>query len=91
MGNSGDQQTKGLEKLEFLTDKAKRLVFQLESDEEGLEKLRKDMLAVSRKRKELAETNRDLKTKLSSLQSDREKVEEKITKLLGAIGDLPLD
>jgi len=91
MENPGNQQNKGLEKLEFLTDKAKRLVFQLESDEKKLEQLRRDMLAVSGKRKELEQINRDLKTKLSSLQSDREKVDEKITKLLGAIGELPLD
>ncbi len=91
MENFAEEKTKGLEKLEFLTDKAKRLISQLESDEKDLAKLRDDMRAAARKRKELEEIKLGLKTKLASLQSDRERVDEKISKILNAIGELPLD
>ena len=91
MDNSANQQTNGLEKLEFLTDKAKRFVFQLEADEEILAQLREEMRQAARKRKELSEINRGLKTKLSKLTEDREKVEERIGKLLSAIGELTID
>ncbi len=91
MENYTEQKTKGLEKLEFLTDKAKRFISQLESEEKGLMKLRDDLRATARKRKELEEIKQGLKTKLASLQSDREKVDEKISKILNAIGELPLD
>lgn len=91
MDNSTNQQTRGLEKLEFLTDKAKRLTFELEADEKTISELKNDILQVMRKRKELTEVNRDLKTKLTSLQHDREKIDERISGLLGAIGELTID
>lgn len=84
-------ESKGLENLEFLADKAKRLIFQLENEEKGLRDLRKELNELRARRKEIVETNRGLKEKLASLQNDREKVDEKIDKILNAIGDLPLE
>lgn len=90
METSSAGQTNGLEKLEFLTDKIKRLIFQLEEEDRELNALREDMRLARRKKKELYELNRGLTTKLESLQKDRELVDEKISGLLEAISDLPI-
>ncbi|MEZ5344823.1 MAG: hypothetical protein R2681_04615 [Pyrinomonadaceae bacterium] len=88
---SSSVQTTGLEKLEFLTAKIKRLMFQLEEEERALNALREDVRLARRKKKELYEINRGLSTKLESLQKDGEIVDEKINGLLEAISDLPIE
>ncbi|MCB1025038.1 MAG: hypothetical protein KDB79_11635 [Acidobacteria bacterium] len=88
---TSSRQTTGLEKLEFLTDKAKRLIFQLEAEERELKALRENLNLAHRRKDELNEINRGLITKLESLQKDSELVDEKISGLLEAISDLPLE
>ena len=65
--DSTPSQTKGLEQLEFLTDKAKRIVFQLESEEKELKALKQEMRQIGKKKRELEEITHGLKSKLSSL------------------------
>ncbi len=85
---SVEDQTKGLEQLEFLADKAKRLLFQLEDEEAELKKLRTSVLQMRQQKKELIDANKTVREKLTSLEADRETVDGRISKLLEMIGEL---
>ncbi len=91
LGKENSKQTKGLENLEFLTDKATRLVFMLEAEERKLSQLHDELKQIRRQKKELTEINRGLKKKLTTLEEDRGKVDEKAESILSAIGELAID
>ena len=80
--------TKGLERLEFLTDKTKRLVFQLEAEEQKLRDLEKDVIKLRKKRNEFKELNSILEKKLSHMENDNVEINVKVEGLLEAINGL---
>ncbi len=80
--------TKGLEKLEFLTDKTTRLVFQLRSEEGHLRDLERDVVKLRKKRNEIKEFNSILEEKLSNIENDNLEIGVKVEGLLEAINGL---
>ena len=83
--------TKGLEKLEFLTDKTARIIFQLEAEDKKIDEIRSEIRDLRRKREEFRKGNEDLKAKLARLEQDKTKVDEKVDGLLDAIKGLSLE
>ena len=80
--------TKGLEKLEFLTDKTARLLFQLKSEEKLLSDLRNEVKRLESASRDIKVENSALKEKLSNLEKDGVKIDIKVEGLLEAIDGL---
>lgn len=85
------KKTEGMEKLEFLTDKATRLVYELEAEEKQMSQMRREFLELKKQKESLAGENNLVKVKLSSLQEEKEIIDKKISDLLEALNKLSLD
>ncbi|NNE98883.1 MAG: hypothetical protein HKN25_07670 [Pyrinomonadaceae bacterium] len=85
------KKTEGMEKLEFLTDKATRLVYELEAEEKQMSEMRRDLLELQKQKESIAGENNAAKLKLSSLQEEKEIIDKKISTLLEALNKLSIE
>ena len=85
------KKTEGMEKLEFLTDKATRLVYELEAEENQISEMRLEVRNLQKQKDALAGENNLVKVKLSSLQEEKEIVDKRISDLLEALNKLSLE
>lgn len=80
----------GMESLDNLTDKTKRFLFEVESEEEALSKKRQELSDEKARRDALLQRNSQLQAVIKDLESRRDVFDQKVTTLIDALGEIPL-
>ncbi|REJ76138.1 MAG: hypothetical protein DWQ47_11010 [Acidobacteria bacterium] len=79
-----------MESLDNLTDKTKRFLFEVESEEEALSKKRQELSDEKARRDALLQRNSQLQAVIKDLESRRDVFDQKVTTLIDALGEIPL-